>query len=191
VNKVRRYLQHSAGVYLAFVFLSGALPPISMQFTGILPYLNVWQFYERLIFVFLNWCFAIIFYLIVSTEKQKKSVLLTIQFNLKDWILGVLGILLFICSGAWLAANSLGPLVKILPNELYTSRMVIVNVEADGSRNKSANLDLKSIADGKIYYLTLSKRLFNYPKFNIGDKLILKGRQNWFGVYVEEFQRVK
>ncbi len=191
VNKVRLLLQYLASIYWAIVLLSGVLPPILMQFTGILPYLHKWDFFERLIFFLCLWLFAFAFYLLLANKKQKKSVVSTLQYNFRDWIISSLGALLFICSGAWLIANSLGPLVKIFPNEPYISQMVVVNAESHGSRNKSVNLDLKSSADGKIYYLTLSNQLFNYSIFNIGDNLILKGKQNWFGVYIEEFQREK
>ena len=187
--KVRVYLQYFVAVILIIVFLSGVFPPILMQFTGILPYLHNWVIFERLILVFLVWCLVIIFYLLVSTDKQKKSVLSTIQYSFKNWVISFFGVLLFVYSGAWLSANSLGTLVKIFPNEPYSAQMEVVNVKTQGSKYKSVNLDLKSNADGEIYYLTLSKQLFNYPKFNIGDKLILKGKQNWFGVYVEEFQQ--
>lgn len=186
VTNTRTLLQYLVALYIFLVFVSGVFPPILMQFTGTLPYLHNWKLLFRLIFFFCLWLSAIIAYLILANQKQKKSVLSTLQYNLRDWTLSFLGALLFIFSGAWLVANSLGPLVKIFPNEPYISQMVILNAEAQGSRHKSVNLDLKSSADEKVYYLTLSKRLFNYSKFHVGDKLILKGNQNWFGVYVEE-----
>ncbi len=98
---------------------------------------------------------------------------------------------MFIYAAADLSCNSLGTLVKIFPNQPYIEQMAVVNAKASGSKMKSVDLDLKSNADGRIYYLTLSKQLFNYPKFNVGEKLLLKGRKNFFGVYIESFQQVK
>jgi len=42
--------------------------------------------------------------------------------------------------------------------------------------------------DGKVYYLTLAKKLFDYSRIITGDKMILKGQQNIFGVYFEDFE---
>jgi hypothetical protein len=129
-------------------------------------------------------------YLIIADKKQKTSVAPFMAKGVKERFGSIWGLLLFTFCGAELSGTSLGTLVKIFPNKPYSAQMEVVNAEAKGSKMRSVDLDLKSNTDGKVYYLTLSKSLFNYPKFNIGDKLILKGKQNWFGVYIEEFQPV-
>ena len=159
-----------------------------IPFFGTLPYVHNYSLIERILLEFLIWLFIFILYLLVATSRQKQTVVVTLRFNLKDWIGGLLGILMFVYVGAWLSANSLGLLVKLFPNEPCSIQVNVLNVENQGSKYKSIALDLKSQVDGKIYYLTLSKKIFDYPEIKSGDKMTLQGKQNIFGIYIESFK---
>lgn len=75
-----------------------------------------------------------------------------------------------------------------LPTKPYLERVIVKDVKYQGSKYKSAYLSLHSEDDGKNYYLTLSKKLFNYPRINSGDKMILKGEKNVFGIYINSYE---
>lgn len=177
------------GILLAF--LSSAIPPITVAIIGVLPYLHTYSLIMRILIEFAIWCSAFILYVYVSTPKQKESVLSVLNYSIKQWVGCFLGIAMFIFVGAWLSANSLGPFVEWLPNESYLAQFEVKNIETQGSKYKSLNLELTSANDGKNYYLTLSKQRFNSSELNRGDRILLQGKQNLFGVYIENFERVE
>jgi hypothetical protein len=47
---------------------------------------------------------------------------------------------------------------------------------------------LKSTDGSKELYLALSSRLFDYGSIRAGDEIVLGGKQNPFGVYVDSFR---
>jgi hypothetical protein len=99
------------------------------------------------------------------------------------------GFFLFVYGGASYSANTLGLLVMhTVQNYPCTYKVEVLKADFQGSKSKSIFLNLKSESDGKIYYLTLAKKLFNYPEIKFGNKMILHGKQNIFGIYVESFE---
>lgn len=91
--------------------------------------------------------------------------------------------------GADSHANIMGLLVlHTLPTQPYIGHVLVEQAKFEGSKHKSIYLTLHSEADGKTYYLRLSKKIFDYPRIEAGDKVTLKGKQNNFGVYVEDFE---
>ena len=121
-----------------------------------------------------------------KSENRKGAI--NMMKSAKGCIFTLGGWSLFIFLSALLDANSLGSLVRVFPNKFYSSQVEVLNAKNQGSKYKSVDLDLKSQADGEIYYLTLSKKIFDYPEIKSGDKMTLEGIQNIFGVYIEEFE---
>ncbi|WP_124553668.1 hypothetical protein [Methylophilus methylotrophus] len=155
-----------------------------------LPYLYRSAFFSRFIEVVFIWLSFIIFYFIISAKKEKEAVVGVVGVNITSWIGGLLGVFLFAYGGAHDVGNTYGLLVLTLPNTSYIEEMQIVNLKSKGSKYKYVELDLESKRTGKAYYLTLSERRFNYSMFRAGDRLTLKGKENFFGIYVEEFRYV-
>lgn len=180
-------LQYLSAAFLLLVFLGAAVPLVIRVFYGDMPYLHNLSLFTRVTIAFLLWCAAIVFYLLVSTKKQKESVLFTIKYKLKDWVGASLGVLLFSFTMGWLSPNTLGMMVRLAPNTPYLFQVEIANAYTQGSRHKSLGLHLKSKDDGSLYYLTLSKRQFEYQNIKVGDRLTLKCKRNVFGIYVEGF----
>jgi hypothetical protein len=109
--------------------------------------------------------------------------------GIKNQIARWLGFIGFIFSGAYFNANIMGLLVlHTVSPQAYFEHMHVEEIKYQGSKHKSILLTLHSEADGKTYYLTLAKKLFDYPRIEAGNKMILKGQQNVFGVYVEQFE---
>jgi hypothetical protein len=187
VINLRVALQYLSAFFLLLVFLCAVVPLTIFFFCGVLPYLHQYSLSTRVTIAFLFWCVAIAFYFLISSEEQRKSVSNTIQYKPKDWLGAFLGVLLFSFTTGWLSANILGVMVKLTPSASCIIEAEVIHAKSYGSRNKSMRLDLKTKIDGSIYYLSLSERQFKYPNFKIGDSLTLKCKQNFFGVYVEDF----
>lgn len=182
--------------FLQFIFLTTlavfwVLPVVEAPIFNKLPYLEAMNPPEKFIWSFSITVFIFFLYLLLSESIILKNGITYISgLNLKRKLLASLGFLMFVYASVDLSCNTFGTLVKIFPNKPYSAQMEVVNAETKGSKMRSVDLDLKLNTDGKVYHLTLSKSLFSYPKFKVGDKLILKGKKNWFGVYIEEFQPV-
>lgn len=129
---------------------------------------------------------ALLYYM-ASTPKQRRMAVL--GASIEGWK-GVAGafcaVVVMTGAGALFSANTLGFLVKIFPGENYSDYFEIVAAERFGSKYKSVVLDLKSVQTNEMRYLELSKKLFDYPAFQPGMKVLLEGKANWFGVYVEK-----
>jgi hypothetical protein len=184
------FLQYLAGAMLLIAFIGSVGPMLLIPFVTVLPYLQKWSLLERLFCSVLLWSTAIFLYLAVSTPQQKHSVSSVAFRGLKDKSGAFLGLIMFVCSAAALSANTFGSLVKMFPNQSYLARFEVAAAVSSGAKYKMLDLDLKSNQDGRAYYLTLSKRLFADPKLQPGDILLLKGKQNFFGVYIEEVEKI-
>ena len=120
-------LQYIAAIYLVLVvFISPGIPLLIKFFFGILPYLHSWLLINRLIFFLSLWLLGVGIYLLLANQKQKKSVLFTLHFGFRDWVLALLGALLAIYTSASLFATSIGSLVKLFPTEPYSAQMTVI-----------------------------------------------------------------
>lgn len=93
---------------------------------------------------------------------------------------------------AYFSSDIFGYLVKIPPNKPYEQTFQVVSAKTQGSKYKypSLSLDLKAENIDGFYNLVLAKKRFNYSKGQIQatDKVMLKGKQNFFGVLVESIE---
>ena len=188
VSNSRRLLGYFAGFALLVMFIVTALPVLMLPFVYILPYLQTQPFLVRLMWSAALYAVVWGLWFFVTTRQQQKSVFLLIN-GWNDKIGATLGMAMFMGSCAFFNANIMGLLVlHTLPTQPYLEHMLIDQVKYQGSRHKSIFLTLHSETDGETYYLTLAKKLFDYPRIEAGNKMILKGQQNVFGVYVDKFE---
>ena len=187
MSNVRRLLGYFAGIALLFLFIVTALPVLMLPFVYILPYLQTQPFLVRLMWSAALYAVVWGLWFFATTRQQKQSVFLLVS-GWKNKIGAALGMAMFMVSCAFFNANTFGTLVKMFPSEYYIASFEVKNAVSSGSKHKSLDLKLESNLDGKVYYLTLAKKLFDYPRIEAGNKMILKGQQNVFGVYVEEFE---
>ncbi len=188
MSNSRRLLGYFAGFALLVLFIVTALPVLMLPFVYILPYLQTQPFLVRLMWSAALYAVVWGLWFFVTTRQQQKSVFLLIN-GWKDKIGATLGMAMFMGSCAFFNANIMSLLVlHTLPTQPYLEHMLIDQVKYQGSRHKSIFLTLHSETDGETYYLTLAKKLFDYPRIEAGNKMILKGQHNVFGVYVEKFE---
>jgi hypothetical protein len=187
VSNVRRLLGYFAGIALLVLFIATAWPVLILPFVYILPYLQTEPFLVRLMWSAVLYAIVWGGWFFVTTQKQKQSVFLLVR-GWKNKLGATLGMAMFIGSSAFFNANTFGTLVKMFPSEYYIATFEVQEAVSFGSKHKSIDLKLETNLGGKVYYLTLAKKLFDYPKISTGDKMILKGQQNIFGVYVEDFE---
>lgn len=187
MSNVRRLLGYFAGIALLVLFIVSAGPTLMLPFVLILPYLQTQPFLVRLMWSAVIYVVVWGLWFFATTQQQKQSVFLLVR-GWKNKIGAALGIAMFMVSCAFFNANTFGTLVKLFPSKNYIATFVVQDAVSSGSKHKSLDLKLESNLDGKVYYLTLAKKLFDYPKISTGDKIILKGQQNIFGVYVEDFE---
>lgn len=93
---------------------------------------------------------------------------------------------------AYFSSDIFGYLVKIPPNKPYEQTFQVISAKTQGSKYKypSLSLDLKPNGSDGFYNLVLAKARFNYSKdqIQVSDKVMLKGKQNIFGVLVESIR---
>lgn len=110
---------------------------------------------------------------------------------------GVASIFFFVtamvyCLAQW-GANTFGILVKALPNHTYENTVELISKNHEvpdyHTRKQSIILTFQDSKVNKLSTLELSRGLFHYPRKpspQTGDTLKLKGKENIFGVYIEE-----
>lgn len=180
------YVLQAIGLFTILIFY--VTPVLMLPFVNELPYLHyltLWQRSQISVFIFTISYFLM--WLGASPKNRKYSA--EIGRGIKNQIARWLGFIGFIFSGAYFNANIMGLLVlHTVPTQPYFQHMLVDQMKYEGSKSKSIFLTLQSKSDSKTYYLRLSKKLFDYPRIEAGDQIILKGQQNVFGVYVEEFE---
>ncbi|WP_160277132.1 hypothetical protein [Methylotenera sp. N17] len=159
-----------------------------LPFVNELPYLHyltLWQKVQISFFIFTLSYFLIMF---GAKPKNRRAARLFTE-DVKGKFMTTCGFFGAIFFGALFSGNIMGLLVlHTLPTQPYLNHVLVDEMKYQGSKHKSILLTLHSEADGKTYYLTLAKKLFDYPRIEAGNKMILKGQQNVFGIYVEQFE---
>ena len=93
---------------------------------------------------------------------------------------------------AYFSSDIFGYLVKIFPNNSYQQTFHVISAVSQGSKYKypALSLDLKAENNEGFYNLVLAKVRFNYTKgqFKATDEILLRGKQNFFGVVVDSIQ---
>ena len=159
-----------------------------LPFVNELPYLHYLTLWQRLQISFLLFSVSYLSMWIGASPKNRRASA-EIGGGVKNKIGKWLGFFLFILGGAFFNANIMGLLVlHTVPTQPYLEHMLVEQIKYEGSKSKSIFLTLHSEVDRKTYYLRLSKKLFDYPRIEVGNKMTLKGKQNVFGVYVKEFE---
>ncbi|GAB2617415.1 hypothetical protein GCM10027191_11700 [Novilysobacter erysipheiresistens] len=111
--------------------------------------------------------------------------------NWRDQAAVALGVLMVVYAAAAFSANTFGSLVKLMPGNAYADAYTIVSIREYGSRSRAVELGLRSEGGGSSNYsITFSQRLFDYAltEFEIGDEILLSGKQGVFGIYIDRFE---
>lgn len=187
--------KQAIAIACALYFLCAWIAPLFMlPFVNELPFVQERDINERLLFSVIGTLFVIgvLFSLgpqkvwrVAKSQEPDRSRLQ----KLGHWAGVIGGAAMFTYTAASLSGNSLGLIARILPSQPYKETVVLDSVEFNGSKHRSALLRYTSQKDGKLRYLVLSKRLFDYPKFASGDVLELYGEQGPVGIYITSFRR--
>lgn len=169
---------------ITIMLLGFMLPILMLPFVKVLPVLqlnNMWHRSPVYIGLLLG-TFAL-GYLGAKIE-NRRLMIKTLTENKKS---NVIGALAFVLGGAMTTANTIGILVKALPNEPYKKQVEVISVEPQGSKQQS--LTLKDDQLSVLFNLEMADVLFHYrnqPDLQVGDTLLLNGKENSFGVYIEK-----
>lgn len=190
-NTPRPLWKQIVAVCCLIYFIAVWILPIFMApFVNVLPFIHQSDFHSRLAvsmtcsFLLLGTLYFLDTKNFVNFVQNNESSLWKSAGNL----IGIsLGFILFSFYAAALSPNFFGALTRIFPSSEYEHIVEVESVEFSGPKYRSADLTLRGESDKKKLYLVLSKRLFDYPRFNVGDVIKLRGLQNFVGVYVTDF----
>lgn len=172
--------------FFAFLWPVALLPVVK-----VLPYMQSYSLCERVLWSSGFYLFVCIVARGVSSPQQLRAIKAVVRNSAGNAIGLAIGLAAATYTAAWLSANIFGSLVKVFPNTPYESSCEIIEAVSSGWRYKSVDIECKLNPYGEIRYLTLSSRLFDYPTLNSGDSLVLSGRKNFFGVYIESYEQHK
>jgi hypothetical protein len=186
-----RWKQFLALGCVLYWLLAWVLPTLLLPFVNVLPFVHHADFPKRLLVstagTVLSLC--IMYWLVPKrTTTSLRFANFTKWEKRKESLVLILGLALFTYMGAWVSANSIGTLARAFPSVPYHEQVVIENVTYEGSKYKSVSLVVRNQKNCELRYLTLSKRLFEYPRFKSGDTLTLIGWETLLGSYVTEFE---
>jgi hypothetical protein len=179
--------------FLALAFLlasaaSVAWPVLLLPFVNVLPFLETHTFADRFVVALAMLVCAVTTAWVTSTSNRRRQI---VRMHLPEWHQKVLAVPVLAVAAAFaamLSANTLGSLAWASPGRPYTQSFSIVGIVPGGSKYRSVELQLSSTGDLTRRSVVLSKRLFNYPKFQVGSQITLVGKSTIFGVYVERFE---
>jgi hypothetical protein len=173
-----------SAIALPIIFIGWVLPIVLIPFVYMLPYLHTLSTDERRL-----WSMAVSLIVICCVLGLfiLKGSIPKVAWKESWLILGAIGLITI--EAADLSANTFGTLVKLFPTTVYIEQVEVVSVKR--TKHKAAELELRDPINKNNYFLTLSKKLFDDSIFSIGDKLLLRGERNDFGVYVKNLEVVK
>lgn len=184
--------QALAPLILAYALVAWALPVLLLPFVTVLPLVHERTFLERLPFSVFGSLVVIAAMVVLNGGRRPgRPVAGSAREALGFWIGVSAGFALFTIAGAALSANIFGPLAKILPGEAFAVQVSVEAADYSGSRRPSLGLDYRDPRTGTPRYVTLSKRLFDYPMLRPGDVIQLRGRSTLAGQYIEEIAFVR
>lgn len=169
------------------ILFGWVLPILLIPFANALSYLQVKAFEERLAWSIALSCVAV-FCCYAGASKRSRTLATAMIAGWGDKVSVAATLCAVTFLAAELSANSLGVFAKLFPGEVYMASFDVMESESSRLRNAAISLKLRSKIDGNIYYLKLSKRLFDYPEIAAGDVVMLRGTRNDFGVYVDVYE---
>ena len=175
--------------YILILGLSICLGVLSTAFLGGLPYLYQHDFLHRLFFWFIAFIPGILMFFCTAPKWHIEYFI----YKRKTEYIKMGAAALFLLAGhAYVSSDIFGYLVKIPPNKPYEKNFQVLSTKTQGSKYKypSLSLDLKAENNEGFYNLVLAKSRFNYTKgqFKATDEILLRGKQNFFGVVVDSIQ---
>jgi hypothetical protein len=176
--------------FTVYALLVWALPALMLPFANVLPYVHERTVFERLPFSVAGTALVVLAFVVLERARRpaRSATAGSRWGDLGPWAGVVAGFALATYAGASLSANLFGLAAKLLPHEAYRVRVTIESADHSGSsRYRAVELAYKDPASGERRYLVLSKRLFDYPDFQLGDVVELRGRSTLVGIYIEEF----
>lgn len=183
-----KFLKTSIAVLcLCYCGIAWVLPILLAVFFTELPYLQKFAFGERFA---ISSGFSIVMLIVTAFLWPRNFLVYKAPKRLgtvKNVLMAFSGLVMFTFSSAWLSGNIFGSFVKLTPGTEYEERLLIKDVAYRGVRYRAVTLLMERSGESNLMYLTLAKRLFNYPEFKVGESIMLHGKENIFGVYVDSF----
>ena len=175
--------------YLLFLALMICFGVVSYISVNALPYLHYFDFLNRFFISIFVWVPGFILFFLVATKEHIEFFVYENKFE----YVKLVSVFIVMCAvSAWfISGNIMYPLVKILPNKSYEEKFTVTSTKKYGaSKYKLYGLDTNLEKDGHIFYFHLAKERFDYSKIKVKDEIIIKGRQNIFGVIAETVELI-
>jgi hypothetical protein len=176
---------------LAYCILVWVLPIVVMLIFGDLPYLQQRDFLHCLS-LSAGGTLALVAVMVVSSPNGLVETLRrgTAYQTAKAWILTFLGFAIFTVFAALWGGSVLGAVVRFTPGAEYSAKVTVVGAWQPSHRSRTVYLTLRSLEGTGDSYLWLSERVSDYPVIRTGDRLLLEGKQNVVGVYIERIRNL-
>ena len=154
-----------------------------------LPYLHYYDFLNRFFISIIVWMLGFILFFLTAT---KSHIEFYVYENKFEYVKLVSVFIVMCVFSAWfMSTNIMYPLVKILPNKLYEEKFTVTSTKmSSASKYKLYSLDVSLKKNDHIFYFSLAKERFDYSKIKVNDEIIIKGRQNFFGVIAETVELI-
>lgn len=193
IAEIPKWKQVVALACLAYAAVAWALPVFMLPFVNVLPYVHDRPLVERLPFSVAG-SFLVVGALVALNGGRippEARISGTRRARLIHWFGVIGGLVMATLLAAWLSANTFGLVAKALPGRGFETVVVVRAADHSGARYKSVLLEYIDESGGVPQYLTLSKRLFDYPRFKPGDVIALQGEKTLVGTYINAFALVK
>lgn len=184
-----KWKQAAAVACAVYAGMAWVVPVFMLPFVNVLPLVQDRTFIERLPFSVVGSVLVVVTLVVLNRGRipSNAGIHATGRERLVHRLGEIGGLVMFTLIGAALSANTLGLVAKALPSEEFETVVVVREVDHQGSRYRSVSLEYAELGGGPSQHLTLSKRLFDYPQFEVGDVVHLRGEETAIGVYITGF----
>ena len=190
IIKFKVFLNNLSRIYILTLSFLLCLGVFSTAIFGRLPYLYELSFLQRFYYWAVAWLLGAVIFTLTATKSQMQYYIFKRKFEYVKLLGGIF--IVVPIAAAYVSSDIIGYLVKILPSNPYEQTFQVISTKTQGSKYKypSLSIDLKAENNDGFYNLVLAKARFNYTKgqFKANDEIILRGKQNFFGVIVESIQ---
>lgn len=185
---IPKWKQAVAFCCLLYAMLVWALPVFMLPFVNVLPYVHERNTLERLPFS-VGGSIVVITLLLLMNKGKLPGTPTTggLRVKVNHWVGVLAGLAMFTYTGAEFSPNLFGLATRLLPHESRTIQVPIESADYSGSRYKSVALQFHDPESNKSRHLVLSKRLFDLPRMQPGDRLELKEQKTILGTYIAGF----
>lgn len=169
----------------AYCLVAWVLPVLILVIFRELPYLVERPFVERLVLSAAGTAVLVAAMIVAFPRRALVYRGKTLRETVTNAFWALLGLAMFTATAAWLSANSLGTLAKLMPGDGYSARFTVIDVDRD---RRFFTLTLQPMEEKREVRLPLSRWLLGRPEVREGDELLARGKRTWVGIYIDSIE---